>query len=205
MRRQIIILLLALYSGSAFGYEKLVHVEKTDITKSQLAVNFATKYVLQWSFFYAQQRHAIEDHGSFRNWRSNMFSPHFDRDNLETNLIQHSLAGATYYLYYRSKGYSETRAFLWANLSSIVFEFTIETFTERPSYQDLALTATMGTALGLFSERVSLYFHEKKVWPGRLLGFVFNPFSALPHASYEWRVVPVLGRDKLGANFEWRF
>jgi hypothetical protein len=62
MRRQIIILLLALYSGSAFGYEKLVHVEKTDITKSQLAVNFATKYVLQWSFLRST---APRDRGSW--------------------------------------------------------------------------------------------------------------------------------------------
>ncbi len=197
--------MLAFYSVSATGYEKLVHVEKTEISKWQLTKNFGANYLLQWSFYYAQQHEAIKTHGSFRNWRRNIFSPHFDRDNLETNLIQHSLAGASYYLFYRSKGYSEPKAFLWANLSSLAFEFTIETFTERPSYQDLALTATMGTALGLFAERASLYFHEKKVWPGRLLGFIFNPYSAFPHASYEWRVVPVLGRNKIGAQFEWRF
>jgi hypothetical protein len=205
MLARVVFILLLFQGGFANAYEKYVHVEKKDIPKTKLLKNFGVNYALQWSFFYLQQHEAIKDHGSLRNMGNYLFSPHFDRDNLETNIIQHSMAGASYYLYYRSKGYSQAQAFLWTNLSSLAFEFTVETLTERPSYQDLILTPTLGTAVGFLGEKLSLYFHEKKVWPARILGFIFNPFSAMPGSSYDWRVVPVLQKDKYGASLEWRF
>ena len=205
MIAKIIVVILLLLSNVALAAEKFVHVEKQNISSGQLAKNFGINYSMQWAFYYLQQHKAINEYGSFRNWRNNIFSPHFDRDKFETNIIQHSLAGASYYLFYRSRGYSETQSFIWSNISTFAFEFTIENYTERPSYQDLALTPTLGTALGFLGERVSAYFHEKKVWPGRLLGFLFNPYSVVPGAAYEWRVVPEIGKVQIGARVEWHF
>lgn len=197
--------MLMFFAVPVFADERFVHVERTQIPTRKRIEYFGVKYAVQWTFYLTTQYETIQDHGSFRNWQKNPLSPHFDRDNFENNVIRHTLAGASYYLFYRSRGYSESQAFLWSNLSSLAFEFTIETFTERPSYQDLALTPTLGTVAGIGAEKLSAYFHEKKVLPGRILGFLFNPYSVLPRASYEFRAIPVIREGHFGALLEWRY
>ena len=198
----IVIMTSPLLAQPLNSFDPYVHIEKENISKRQLAVNFGYKYILQWGFYYLSQRETIEDHASWHNWRHYPFSPHFDRDNLENNIINHSMAGASYYLFYRSRGYSKSQAFLWANASSLAFEFTIETFTERPSYQDIFLTPTLGTAVGIGAENLSNYFHSKKVWPARVLGYIFNPFTLLPRASYGFRAFPIVRESAYLAVFE---
>lgn len=70
-------------------------------------------------------------------------------------------------------------AFLWSFVSSLAFEFTIETVTERPSWQDIYQTPVYGTLLGLGVEKVSDKLYETNTWWGKTLGTVINPFRLL--------------------------
>lgn len=141
--------------------------------------NFGIVYGTQWTVYLATQKPTIERNGSFRNWTHYPTSPHFDNDSFDYNLFQHSLSGGSYFLFYRSQGYTQTDAFLWSVISSAAFEFTIETITERPSWQDLYQTPVYGTLLGIGLEKVSDMFFEKGTWWGRALGYVTNPFRIL--------------------------
>lgn len=141
--------------------------------------NFGIVYGAQWAVYLATQKPTIERNGSLSNWLNYPFRPHFDNDSFDYNLFQHSLTGGGYFLFYRSQGYTKTDAFLWSTISSATFEFTIETVTERPSWQDLYQTPVYGTLLGLGLESVSDMFFEKDNWWGRALGYLTNPFRLL--------------------------
>lgn len=154
------------------GREKIPTKEKT--------LNFAFVYASQWAFYLASQEETIEKHGSFKKWRDNMFSPHFDKDSFEYNLFKHSLAGNYYYLFYRSRRYSERDAFFWSFMSSAAFEFTIENLTERPSWQDLYQTPIFGTVVGIGFEKASDYFFDWNTWYGDFLGYIINPMKLIP-------------------------
>lgn len=141
--------------------------------------NFGMVYGAQWTAYVLTQRPAIEKHGSFKNWYSNMGSPHFDTDSFDYNIFQHSLTGATYFLFYRARGYTKVDAFLWSFISSLAFEFTVETVTERPSYQDIYQTPVYGTILGMGVEKLSDTFYDTNTWWGKTLGTIVNPFRLL--------------------------
>jgi len=186
--------------GTAKHKVDFVHVQTESISLGENLKNFSLIYAGQWTFYWLSQRETIESIGSYENLRRNIFSPHFDRDNLENNVINHTWAGATYYLFYRSQGHDEQMAFLWSMASSLAFEFTVETMTERPSYQDLVITPSFGAAVGIAAEKLSLYLHSKQVWPARLIGYLVQPFALLPGSAYEFRLVPDLSVNHNGVK-----
>ena len=149
------------------------------ITGKEKTVNFAVVYAAQWVYYLTVHEDEIEKYGSFDNWKKNPWDPHYDRDSFEYNLIRHTMAGQYYYLFYRSRNYSEQNAFIWSAISSFAFEFTIETVTERPSYQDLYQTPVFGTVLGVGVEKFSNYLHEQDHWATHLLGYILNPFTLI--------------------------
>lgn len=150
------------------------------ISSEEKAFNFATVYAAQWTYYLIVHKEEIKKYGSFKNWLNYPRDPHYDRDSFEYNLIRHTIAGQYYYLFYRSRNYSEQNAFIWSAISSFAFEFTIETATERPSYQDLYQTPVYGTVLGVAVEKLSNYLHDTETLPGHLFGYLLNPFTLLP-------------------------
>lgn len=167
----------------------------SDITALDKTLNFGFVYVVQWASYFATQETVIREHGSFKNIRENIFKPHFDKDHFNYNLSKHTLTGQYYYLFYRSRGYEKQGSFEWAFLSSLAFEFTIETATERPSYQDMYQTPVFGSIVGMGAENLSLWFHSLQTWPTTMLGYLFNPFTILPpaysHYQIGWRPVRI--------------
>jgi hypothetical protein len=162
-------------------------VTKADTKASESAVpsqekvwNFAAVYAAQWTYYVIQQEKEIRKNGSLKNWVQYPFDPHHDLDSFHYNLVRHTLTGQYYYLFYRSRLYSKQDSFLWSVISSLAYEFTIETVTERPSYQDVYQTPAFGSALGIGAENLSLYLHEKDMWYTHLLAYILNPFSLLP-------------------------
>ncbi|RZA24196.1 MAG: DUF3943 domain-containing protein [Proteobacteria bacterium] len=158
--------------------------------------NFGGMYLVQWTVYYASQTEAIHEHGSWNNLVTNPFKPHFDKDHFNWNLGKHTLVGSYYYKFYRSQGYSRVEGFNWGFLSSLAFELTIETLTERPSYQDLYQTPVFGAILGMGTEKISAYFHGLHTFPTTVLGYIFNPFTLLPGAQYHVSWEPVRMDDK---------
>lgn len=165
-----------------------------EFTTSQKLGHFSLVVGTQAAIYYVTQEEIIREHGSWKNWIQHPLMPHFDKDNFDFNIIKHSFVGHYYYLFYRSRGYSERSSFFWAVGSSAFFEFGIETITERPSFQDLYLTPVFGTILGMGMERMSRYFHSFHTMPTTLIGFLFNPMTLIPGANCECSVQPTVSR-----------
>lgn len=149
------------------------------VSSSERATNFGMVYGAQWTIYVLTQKPTIEDHGSLENWTTYPFSPHFDNDSFDYNIFQHSLSGAGYFLFYRARGYRKVDAFLWSFISSLAFEFTIETVTERPSWQDIYQTPVYGTILGMGVEKLSDTLYDTNTWWGKTLGTIVNPFRLI--------------------------
>lgn len=186
-------------------YEEYRHIQKIDFEKHEKLKNFGIMYGLQWIVYGITQEETIREHGSFHNWLTNPWHADYDKDTYDYNIFKHALSGQLYYQFYRSRGYPEQQAFLWTVASSTAFEFTIETVTEVPSYQDLYQTPVLGTIVGVGMEKLSMYFHSKKTWPNRLLGYVFNPFTLLSDSQYGYVTVPVVTKNFKGVQLSWSF
>ncbi len=87
----------------------------------------------------------------FKRWFRNVFKrgPEWDHDNPVFNFVLHPYAGAVYFMSARSCGFSFWGSFLYsAAISTIGWEFGIEAFMERPSYQDIVITPVVGSLIG---------------------------------------------------------
>lgn len=172
-------------------------------------LNFGAVYLTQWAFYLVSQAETIEEHGSLENYYNNALGPRFDKDSFEYNIFKHSLVGNYYYLFYRSRGYTEKNAFFWSFMSSLAFEFAVETATEKPSYQDIYQTPVFGAVLGIGFEKVSFYFHEWETWYGSLLGFIVNPMTLIPQfareKNQEVSAMPIIDNKTMGAAVTYRF
>ncbi len=178
--------------------DDFIHLNLEPIEQDKLAQNFGLVYLAQWSFYLASQQETIRDHGSIERLFENIGKTGFDRDNFEYNVLKHTWAGSYYYLFYRSRGYGVTTAFTWTFISSLAFEYTVETLTEPPSLQDIYQTPIYGTLAGIGLEKLSLYLHSKRIWPARALGFLLNPFTMFGFSAYDWAAAPRVQKDYLG-------
>lgn len=86
-----------------------------------------------------------------QRWVNHVFKkgPEWDHDKFYFNYILHPYAGAVYFMAARSAGFNFWRSFLYCSIvSNIGWEFGIEAFMERPSYQDLVITPVVGSIIG---------------------------------------------------------
>ncbi len=171
-------------------------------TSTKLA-NFGVMYLAQWAVFLGTQAETIEHHGSFNNMTDYIFRPVFDRDDFNYNIAKHSLSGMLYYQFYRYRGYSTIEAFTWTTLSSLAFEFLIETYTEPPSIQDSYQTPVYGTIVGFVLERTSENLRQHDFFFARCIGYLLNPFSLLP--KHDIHAVPSVSNDSANLQVVWRF
>ena len=96
-------------------------------------------------------RAALQDVPLFTRWGNHVFKdgPEWDHDKFVFNYVLHPYAGAAYFMAARSCGFSFWGSFLYSFcISNIGWEFGIEAFMERPSYQDLVITPVVGSLLG---------------------------------------------------------
>lgn len=96
-------------------------------------------------------RAAIQQTPMFKRWFRNIFKrgPEWDHDNPIFNYVLHPYAGAAYFMSARSCGFSFWGSMLYsAAISTVGWEFGIEAFMERPSYQDIVITPVVGSLLG---------------------------------------------------------
>lgn len=202
MKALIAVLLTLLFAAQGFAAETTSTPPRT---AGDYALNFGAVYVAQWSVYLLTQEKTIADHGSWDNFINYPGRPEFDKDSFDYNIFKHALAGQYYYLFYRYRGYSETEAFAWTFLSSLAFEFAVETYTEPPSIQDIYQTPVFGTLVGMGFERVSHRLRgQDSAWM-RALGYALNPFTLLSNYPQELAAMPNVGTDSLGLNLSWRY
>ena len=109
----------------------------------------------------------------FKRWFKNIFKrgPEWDHDKFYFNYMLHPYAGAAYFMGARSCGYNMWQSLLYsACISTIGWEFGVEAFMERPSYQDLFVTPLVGSAIGEGFYRVKRHIVNNGY---RLLGSKF--------------------------------
>lgn len=87
----------------------------------------------------------------FKRWKDHVFvkGPEWDHDKVIFNYVLHPYAGAAYFMAARSCGFNFYRSLLYSTvISTICWEFGIEAFMERPSYQDIFITPLAGAIIG---------------------------------------------------------
>ncbi len=173
--------------------------ENRQISTGEKALNFGLVYAAQWGTYYISQHETIREKGSFRNWYTNIGKAHLDKDSYDFNLVLHTVSGSNYVLWFRSRGYSRISSLFWSTFSSFMFEFTIETITEPPSYQDLYQTPILGAVVAFPLDYLSVYFLKKKHWAFKTLGYLLNPYRLVPGSMI--RISKENAMLQIGARF----
>ena len=96
-------------------------------------------------------RASLQNVPLFKRWKKHVITegPEWDHDKFVFNYVLHPYAGAAYFMAARSVGFNFYQSLLYSTIiSNIGWEFGIEAFMERPSYQDLFITPLIGSALG---------------------------------------------------------
>lgn len=133
-------------------------------------------------------RHEIQSVPPFKRWYRNIFvrNPEIDHDSWVFNYLLHPYAGAVYFMAGRSAGLNFWRSMLTSAFVSTVFwEFGIEAFTERPSYQDIVITPIVGSIIGELFYRLKrdivannyCLFGSPVV--GRIVAFLIDPVNEI--------------------------
>ena len=121
----------------------------------------------------------------FQRYFNNVIKgPHFDNDNAIFNYVLHPYVGAAYYMSARSQGFNLWQSWLYSfAVSAFFWEFGIEAFMERPSWQDLIITPMGGLILG-----EAFYLAKRKIvendyyllgtrWLGYPVAFLLDPVN----------------------------
>jgi hypothetical protein len=114
-------------------------------------------------------------------WAENVQSATWDNDVWWINYIGHPYFGATYYIRARERGFGDLGSFAYSALLSALYEYGIEAFFERPSYQDLIVTPVGGLLIGKFifePIRASIKSKTELSWFDHLLLILTDPLGA---------------------------
>ena len=131
-------------------------------------------------------RASIQSVPPFRRWYNHVIKegPEWDGDNPMFNFVLHPYAGAAYFMAARSNGFSFWGSLLYSTcISTIGWEFGIEAFMERPSYQDIFITPLVGSVLGEGFFRAKRYLVANNYHLlgspvlGNILAFLIDPVN----------------------------
>jgi hypothetical protein len=134
----------------------------------------------------AWNRDEIQSVPMFKRWYENIFKrgPEWDHDKFYFNYILHPYAGAAYFMSARSCGYNMWESLLYCScISTIGWEFGVEAFMERPSYQDLVITPIVGSLIGecFYKVKRNIAANNYTLCGSKLLGnvvaFVVDPVN----------------------------
>lgn len=131
-------------------------------------------------------RAAIQSVPPLKRWYRNIFvrNPEWDHDNAIFNYVLHPYAGAVYFMSARTQGFNFWQSMLYsACISTIGWEFGIEAFMERPSYQDIFITPVVGSVIGelFYKLKRNIVSHDYRLANSKVLGnvvaFLIDPVN----------------------------
>lgn len=131
-------------------------------------------------------RAELQDVPLGRRWHNHVIKegPEWDHDKFVFNYVLHPYAGAVYYMAARSCGFNAWQSLLYCSLiSNVGWEYGIEAFMERPSYQDLMITPLVGSLIGEGFYKVKRYLvdHDYHLLGspvlGNIVGFLVDPVN----------------------------
>jgi hypothetical protein len=124
----------------------------------------------------------------FTRWFRNIFKrgPEWDHDKFYFNYLLHPYAGSVYFMTARSNGFNMWQSLLYCScISTIGWEFGVEAFMERPSYQDLFITPLVGSAIGEGFYRIKRHIaaNDYRLLGSKVLGnvvaFLIDPVNEM--------------------------
>ncbi len=159
----------------------------------------AAMYGVTWAVYPLSQPSVFREKGSWKRYKDNFGKLVFDQDEPFWNWFVHPISGSQLYLFYRANGYSRINSMGMAFISSALFEFTVEIYTEPASVQDLYQTPVLGSMLGVGLESLSMYLLNSNNSFGRALGHIINPSTLFWFYEGKIQIVPQTNfRDKNG-------
>jgi hypothetical protein len=157
--------------------EGFAYTEKSYATSDRI-FHLGVVYGVSWAFYpLFQPEVMLGQKGSWREYRDNLGKTVFDQDEPFWNWIVHPISGSQLYLFYRAMGYDRTDSFAMTFISSALFEYTIEIYSEPASYQDLYQTPVLGATFGYGIELLSTELLNRPSKIAQFLGRVINPLS----------------------------
>lgn len=174
-------------------------------TFSEDLINIGVMYGISWAVYGLTQPDHIRDHGSWDNYKNNFGNTVFDQDAPFWNWFLHPLVGMEFFLYYRTHGYTRVQSLAMSFISSALFEYTIETYTEPASVQDLYQTPIYGSMLGVVMEHFSLYMVNSGNPIGKVLGYLANPWMIFGFYKGKVRIYPKYDKNSAGLMLRGEF
>lgn len=166
---------------------------------SESLKHIAAIYGVTWVVYPLSQPDVVRENGSWKNYGNNLGKLVFDKDEPFWNWFVHPISGSQLYLYYRAVGYNRIDSMGMAFISSMLFEFTVEIYTEPASIQDLYQTPVIGSFLGMGLENLSLYLLNSGNAFGRTIGHIINPATLFWFYEGKVQIVPQTNlRDRHG-------
>ena len=157
-------------------------------------------------------RAAIQSVPPFKRWFRNVFKrgPEWDHDNPIFNYVLHPYAGAAYFMSARTQGFNFWQSMLYsACISTIGWEFGIEAFMERTTYQDIVVTPVVGSIIGELFYRLkrNIVSHDYRLAGSPVLGnivvFLIDPVNEVLGLFRGNNARKLhLGQDKQGYGIE---
>lgn len=167
-----------------YGYIDRTH------TFSESAKHIAAIYGVTWVVYPLTQPDVVRKKGSFTKYKDNFGKLVFDKDEPFWNWFVHPISGSQLYLYYRANGYNRVDSLGMSFISSALFEFTVEIYTEPASIQDLYQTPVLGSVLGVGLENLSMYLLNTGNVMGRVLGHILNPSTLFWFYEGKVQIIP---------------
>ncbi len=201
------IILFLLSSHTSFARKYKYEYKDREHTLNENIRHLGGMYAVSWGLYYITQPTTFKEDGSFKNYRNNFGKLVFDQDEPFWNWVVHPYSGSQLFLYYRANGYSRIDAFKMTTVSSLLFEFFAEIYTEPASIQDLYQTPVLGSLLGLVFERSSLYFLNSDYFAMRFIGHILNPSSFLWFFEGKTVITPDIDprTSRVGLNLRMEF
>jgi hypothetical protein len=159
-------------------------------TKQESLNHLSAIYAVTWLAYPLTQPDVVREQGSWKKYSHNFGKLVFDRDEPFWNWFVHPISGSQLYLYYRANGYSRINSMGMAFISSTLFEFTVEIYTEPASIQDLYQTPVIGSFLGVGLENLSLYLLNSGNAFGRTIGHIINPATLFWFYEGKVQIIP---------------
>ncbi len=159
-------------------------------TRVESMKHLAAMYGVTWLAYPLTQPDVVKNKGSWKNYRKNFGRLVFDKDEPFWNWFVHPISGSQLYLYYRANGYNRIDSMGLAAISSTLFEFTVEIYTEPASIQDLYQTPVLGAFLGFGIENLSLYLLNSGNAIGRAIGHIINPTTLFWFYEGKVQIIP---------------
>jgi len=111
----------------------------------------------------------------------------FDGDWFDTNAVGHPMAGIGFFQVARGNGMSFAHAYLWAFVSSLIWEYLVE-FKENPSLNDIIITPAAGAAAGESIFRLGRFFDAgAPTLVNRAGAILLSPFAVLDDLAHRRR------------------